>query len=792
MMNTKRASVFFRSVLFVGFIVIATWMTACSQSDDNGSSETQQASPNVTSYYVASPAPSIAADTEDIATGVAGAASPAAATTPAAVVTLALSPQVQAAFAAMAAPSSAAANAALAAPQVAAVAETTAPGAGGAKSPTAVSTTGAGLGGPGTAVATGVPTAVSTGSAPGATASTCPISTYASLPVSNGPVFLAASADKKIYFSNYAGDLVGWMDISASTPTPITAGLPTDDGPADLMIGPDGKVWVDEFGLTGAVQESVDEFTFAGSTLNLSPSDDLPSPDQLASPDGITLGPDGNTWITENAASAIRSVTAEGVFGPDVPTVLSTAAAPAGIVVGTDNNLWFAETAGNAIGQYDPSTGILNEYLLPTACSAPTRLVVGSDGNLWFTEVGTSKVGKMAMLASTDVTVGQLLQEYPLKTGAVPTGIAVGPDCNIWVSEVGTDSIAIINYSTNAIDESTDLQGGAAPSDLTLGADGNMWVAETGLNAIAKVTPVAGGSTACSVPVFPAVASCVTSLAVNTDPNECYATITTAELDDGSTDPNVSPAGAPAEVIGPGGVTSETLPPAPKPQNVPLEARPAARPSDSDIAPPLPVSACNVPVTVTDNQPPTITCPASQTVQCTSPQGATVAFNPTAQDNCTVQRITCTPTAVAGSTTAFPIGQTEDSCVATDNSGNVSQPCMSTVTVTDKVPPVISSIVAAPNVFPPQGKKVAINLTVADAAPCDPAPAVCQVTGIRNAINGEITGPLSISMSEDPVIILLPRIVTISVQCTDNVGNTSTGNVKVEVQGLLQVILSLL
>jgi HYR domain len=199
-----------------------------------------------------------------------------------------------------------------------------------------------------------------------------------------------------------------------------------------------------------------------------------------------------------------------------------------------------------------------------------------------------------------------------------------------------------------------------------------------------------------------------------------------------------------------------------------------------------------VPVTVTDNQAPTITCPASQTVACTSPAGATFAFNPTATDNCSVQSIVCTPTAAAGNSTTFPIAKTQESCVATDSSNNMSKPCASTVTVTDTAPPTISSIVASSNTFLPQGKMVTVNLLVADSSPCDPAPPACQVTGIQNAINGKITGPLSISMSEDPVIILLPRTVTIAVQCTDQVGNASTSNVTVKVEGLLQVILSLL
>jgi streptogramin lyase len=773
-MNTKLAQVSRGSILLVGFIAITVLTAACNNHSAGTAPLPQAASSNVTSYLIPTSPPSNAA-----ADGVEEAAAigaPAASTTasPAAAVTLALSPQVQAAFAALSA-TPAATPTAHAVAAVAAIA----PGAG------TTGTSGAPIGGSsGSVVATLVPTTVPS-------ASVCPISTYASLPVSNGPVFLAASADKKIYFSNYAGDSVGSADISVvPTPTITTGGLPTDDGPSDLIIGPDGEVWVDEFGLTGATQESVDEFTFPGGTLNLGPSDDLPSPDQLASPDGITLGPDGNVWITENAASAIRSLTAEGVFGPDIPTVLNTMAAPAGIVVGTDNNLWFAETAGNAIGQYDPATGVLNEFPLPTACSAPTRLVVGSDGNLWFTEIGTSKVAKMAMVASTGVTVGQFLQEYTLQAGAVPTGITVGFDCNTWVSEAGTDSIAIINPTTNAVDESTLLEGGAAPSDLKLGADGNVWVAETGLNGIAKVTPTTNSSTACSVPVFPAVATCVSSLPVNTDSNECYATITTAQLDNGSTDPNAGPSATPTEVIGPSGVTSERLPPAPKPYSVPLLVRPAAQPSNSDTAPPLPVSACDVPVTVTDNQPPTITCPGSQTVQCTSPAGASVPFAPTATDNCAVQSIVCTPAAGGASTTTFPIGQTTESCIATDTSGLQSKPCLTTVTVTDKAPPTISSVVAAPSTFPPAGRSVTVNLTVADSSPCDVKPPACQVTSIQNAVNGKITGALSISMDDDALLLFFPRFVTIGVQCTNQVGNSSTSSVSVEVESPIQTLVN--
>jgi hypothetical protein len=85
-------------------------------------------------------------------------------------------------------------------------------------------------------------------------------------------------------------------------------------------------------------------------------------------------------------------------------------------------------------------------------------------------------------------------------------------------------------------------------------------------------------------------------------------------------------------------------------------------------------------VTVVDNTPPVISCPANITVDPSCPTGAVVTYStPTATDNCAVQSVTRNPGSLA-SGSVFPIGTSTVTHTATDIYGNTST-CSFTVTV---------------------------------------------------------------------------------------------------------------
>jgi len=102
--------------------------------------------------------------------------------------------------------------------------------------------------------------------------------------------------------------------------------------------------------------------------------------------------------------------------------------APVGITRGPDGNLWFTEQLGNKIGRITTG-GVVTEFPIPTAGSGPYGITSGPDGNLWFME-SYGKVGR--------ITTGGVITEFPISTAGIgPEEITSGPDGNLWSTGLG-------------------------------------------------------------------------------------------------------------------------------------------------------------------------------------------------------------------------------------------------------------------------------------------------------------------------------------------------------------------
>lgn len=98
------------------------------------------------------------------------------------------------------------------------------------------------------------------------------------------------------------------------------------------------------------------------------------------------------------------------------------------------------------------------------------------------------------------------------------------------------------------------------------------------------------------------------------------------------------------------------------------------------------ISTCSFNVTVIDNQPPTVNCPADINVYATSAAGAVVSFTPpTGNDNCAIASVVQIAGIPNGST--YPIGNSSVSYQVTDTRGFSAQ-CSFNINITG-LPPVI-------------------------------------------------------------------------------------------------------
>jgi probable HAF family extracellular repeat protein len=204
-------------------------------------------------------------------------------------------------------------------------------------------------------------------------------------------------------------------------------------------------------------------------------------------------------------------------------------------------------------------------------------------------------------------------------------------------------------------------------------------------------------------------------------------------------------------------------------------------------------SMCVTTLHVVDTTPPVLTCPAGVTVQVQAECQAAVpdlTANTLARDNCS-DGLVITQSPAAG--TLLGLGQYTVTLSTTDQSGNHGS-CTTTLTVVDRTAPVITEVSVTPNVLTNANRNlVPVTVSVMATDNCDSAP-VSRIVSITS--DEPVVGPTD-NTSPDWVLGTgltaqvraeaskkgNGRVYTITVECTDASGNSSTAATTVWVPG---------
>ena len=240
-----------------------------------------------------------------------------------------------------------------------------------------------------------------------------------------------------------------------------------------ITPGPDGNLWFSE-----ESNNAVGRITPGAVITEFSAG--FPT----GSPRGIVTGPDGNLWVAmAGGDGAIAQVTKDGqVTEFPVPTPGD----PTDITVGPDKNLWYVDSAAHLIGRITPDGSSITEFDYSdglTASSEPTGITKGPDGALWFTEAAVGKIGRIT--TSGDIT------EFSggLSRTGDPKDIVTGPDGNLWFTLNGdTGGIGKITPDGQVTEFSYGLTMNSGPMGITAGADGSLWFTESTQPAIGRIT----------------------------------------------------------------------------------------------------------------------------------------------------------------------------------------------------------------------------------------------------------------------------------------------------------------
>jgi virginiamycin B lyase len=209
-----------------------------------------------------------------------------------------------------------------------------------------------------------------------------------------------------------------------------------DSHPWEITHGPDGNLWFTELGdnLHGPGKHHHIEGNRIGRITPQGQITEFPIPTFDSFPDGITTGPDGALWFTENTGNNIGRITTSGhITEFPIPTPNSRSI---GIRTGLDGNLWFTEQIGQKIGRITPK-GRITEFPLPNAGN-PVWITLGPDGAMWFTEVSGQRIGR--------ITSDGKISEIQLADGSFPLPITIGPHLDdVWFGEVFAHKVAKVS-----------------------------------------------------------------------------------------------------------------------------------------------------------------------------------------------------------------------------------------------------------------------------------------------------------------------------------------------------------
>jgi streptogramin lyase len=166
---------------------------------------------------------------------------------------------------------------------------------------------------------------------------------------------------------------------------------------------------------------------------------------------------------------------------------------PAGITFGPDGNLYvsnqtsvFVSGAPDSIVKVDPSTGNVTPFITLASGYVPAGLRFGPNGNLYVSQNGG--IGAATGTGTVDCyngTTGEFIASVVTNLNN-PTGLLFDSAGNLYVSSFLDHSIVIYDGTNSSIFVGPGSGGLLGPSGLQFGPDGNLYVADLLLGAIRR------------------------------------------------------------------------------------------------------------------------------------------------------------------------------------------------------------------------------------------------------------------------------------------------------------------
>jgi streptogramin lyase len=243
------------------------------------------------------------------------------------------------------------------------------------------------------------------------------------------------------------------------------AGVQTN---GQLTVGPDGNIWVSLNAAVGRVTPSGVTTVFKTAELSA-----------LGFPSGGITSAGGFVWVSQPGGAPpetiVKITPGEPPTATGVPVTDITGGATA-MTTGPDGNVWVG--LADKLVSFSPSNPASSTtHSIPGL--SPKAITTASDGTLWVTDTIN---GRVLHISITGTVIA------PYEVGGQPQFVGAGPNGQVAFGNPGTDPQAISLLSPSGSPLAIPRPVPADPFGVAFGADGAFWIAEFAGNRLDRVT----------------------------------------------------------------------------------------------------------------------------------------------------------------------------------------------------------------------------------------------------------------------------------------------------------------
>jgi DNA-binding beta-propeller fold protein YncE len=269
--------------------------------------------------------------------------------------------------------------------------------------------------------------------------------------------------------------------------------------PKDLVLGPDGNVYVASAGTNSVIRytpsgQLIGTFVAAGSG-------------GLSNPRAVAFEPDGNLYVSSVTNNNILEY--NGSTGAFVSTFVPAGSGglnyPAGMVFGQDGNLYVSSTGTESVDRFEGPLGSAPGSPLPAAgqsgatfvasgsggLAGPGELTFGPNGNLFVSNASplSGVTNNNYGVLEFDATTGNFITTYVAQGAGgldIPRGLAFDQGGRLYVADFGTNAIHRYDSQGNYLDDpvSSSASSLQVPIGMTFDAQGDLLISSRDGNAV--------------------------------------------------------------------------------------------------------------------------------------------------------------------------------------------------------------------------------------------------------------------------------------------------------------------